>query len=58
MKKIKKPTFFNEQKIELQTPDYPQDSLSTLTSIFTGTDYSNHGIIGHSWNSVLGSIIF
>jgi len=56
LNKIKNPTFFNEQSIELQTPFYPQDSLSTLTSIVTGTDYSNHGIVGHSWNSVLGEV--
>jgi len=56
LKHISKPQFFNEKLISLQTPSYPEDSLSTLTSIVTGTDFSNHGIIGHSWESPIGPV--
>jgi len=56
LNKISSPKFFNEQTVEIQTLQYPQDSLATLTNIETGTDYTEHGIFGHSWNSVLGEV--
>lgn len=30
---------------------YPEDSLSSVTSMVTGEDYHGHGIIGHSWQA-------
>lgn len=35
---------------------YPQDSVSTITSIITGHSPSEHGIISKSWKSPIGGI--
>eukprot|EP00339_Tiarina_fusa_P013603 CAMPEP_0117037662 /NCGR_PEP_ID=MMETSP0472-20121206/26555_1 /TAXON_ID=693140 ORGANISM="Tiarina fusus, Strain LIS" /NCGR_SAMPLE_ID=MMETSP0472 /ASSEMBLY_ACC=CAM_ASM_000603 /LENGTH=420 /DNA_ID=CAMNT_0004747681 /DNA_START=51 /DNA_END=1313 /DNA_ORIENTATION=+ len=41
----------NEQTVEIVKAAYPEDSLSTLTTVLTGKDHTAHGIVGHSWKA-------
>jgi len=41
----------NENVIDMISNVYPEDSLSSVTSILSGKDYSDHGIVGHSWRA-------
>lgn len=41
--------FENDRTISLKKADYPEDAVSTATTILTGEDYTSHGIVGSSW---------
>jgi hypothetical protein len=43
--------FFETGTVAITKNVYPEDSLSSVTSIVTGEDYTVHGIVGHSWQA-------
>jgi len=57
---MQKQIFLNidyENTIDMLSCEYPEDSLSTITSALTGEDHLTHGIIGHSWRASKGTSI-
>lgn len=40
-----------ENAVQITKDLYPEDSLSSITSMVTGENYNTHGIVGHSWQA-------
>jgi|ERR1712137_431620 len=41
----------NDKTVSIVKAAYPEDSLSTLTTVVTGKDHTVHGVVGHSWKA-------
>ncbi|EGG17303.1 hypothetical protein DFA_08296 [Cavenderia fasciculata] len=48
---LKSLTFLNGESVQIEKNFYPMDSVSELTTIFSGVTPSEHGIVGANWEN-------